>query len=413
MRVPKKALAAFAVLVPLLCFGLLQANAQSGGDESAAAEAGPVVLDPTAAESRQIAAQAEEYWTPERMANAKPMEATQVVDEESLAAPSDSSAPPGAAGVGTGALPAKKGGAQAVETDSGDELQFGAPQHVTKPTNPLSGPYGPFQRHTMLGKFTSYPQSTIGKLFFTLNGGNFVCSASVIGSDVNEIVTAGHCMSDGTSTFLTSATFCPSWRGNGTANPLRGCWAWNGSGVTSGQWHNSGDPDWDYAKLGLASTGTVHATNIANITGSLGWGWNWGNSHAEMAFGYPQASPFNGNLPTEVVSSIAYTHDFTAGTQVSKAMGNDMTGGSSGGPWILNWSHVNAERPDSDGSNATDPRPTTVPFVVGVNSHKRCVVSCQSPPTATNGVFWQEMLSPPSEDNGSANDWRSIIEFPL
>ena len=412
MRVPRKALAAFAVAAPLLCVGLLQAHAQSGGDKQAAAGGGPVGIVPTAAEARQAVAQAEEYWTPQRMANAKPMDATQVVDEESLAAPSGSSAPPGPAGVGTGALPAKQGGAQAVESDRGEELQFGEPQHGTKPTDPLNGPYGPFQRHTLIGKFTAYPASTIGKLFFTLNGGNFVCSASVIGTDVNEIVTAGHCINDGTQTFATSATFCPSYNAGGV-NPQRGCWAWTGGAWTTGPWHNNGDPDYDYAKLQLASTGSVHATNIANITGSLSWGWNWGNSHAEMSFGYPQASPFNGTLLTQVNSAIWYTHDFTAGAQVSKVMGNDMTGGSSGGPWILNWSHPSAERPDSDGSNATDPRPISVPFVVGVNSHKRCIVSCQSPPTATNGVFWQEMTSPPSEDTADGNDWRTIIELPI
>ena len=34
-------------------------------------------------------------------------------------------------------------------------------------------------------------------------------------------------------------------------------------------------------------------------------------------------------------------------------------------------------------------------YLNGVNSHKRCRTHCGSPPTATAGVFWQEMSSPP------------------
>jgi len=400
----KRSLLAFLVAVPLVFAGLIQAQAQPDADDQEAASGGPVV--DTASKSEQAAT--EEYWTPKRMANATPMEAHTVVDEESLGA-QVSTAPPGPAGVSGGALPAKQGGAEAVTAASDDEQPvFGEAQHGTKPTNPLDGPYGPFQRFTLIGKFINYPASTIGKLFFTLNSQNFVCSASVIGT--REIVTAGHCVSDGAGTFASVITFCPSFN-QGGVNPQRGCWSRTGT-VTSGSWHFSGDPDFDYAKVQLATMGTVHNNSVGNITGSMSFGWNWGNSHAEMSFGYPQGAPFDGTVITQVPSAIWYEHDFTAGSQVSKVMGNDMTGGSSGGPWVLNWSHVNAERPDTDGSDATDPKPLGVPFVVGVNSHKRCVTSCQVPPTTTNGLFWQEMTSPPSIASGaSAEDWFDILTF--
>ena len=70
-------------------------------------------------------------------------------------------------------------------------------------------------------------------------------------------------------------------------------------------------------------------------------------------FGYPQAAPFNGNRLITTASTDWYTHDFTPGGQVSKIIGSDLTGGSSGGPWILGW--AGAEFADTDGSSATDP----------------------------------------------------------
>jgi hypothetical protein len=55
-------------------------------------------------------------------------------------------------------------------------------------------------------------------------------------------------------------------------------------------------------------------------------------------------------------------------------MGNDMSGGSSGGPWVLGWDHPRSDVafPDSDGSNRTDPYPggATRARIVGNNSHK-------------------------------------------
>ena len=44
---------------------------------------------------------------------------------------------------------------------------------------------------------------------------------------------------------------------------------------------------------------------------------------------------------------------------------------------------------DADGN--TDPGSF---WVNGVNSHKRCLGSCTSPPTAGGGIFWNEMSSP-------------------
>lgn len=358
------------------------------------------------------------YWTQAKMASAKPMPTPLVsVDATSLsfhpiAQESAELADPGySPGCRPNAkncdnTPRKLSSQSALSTGGeafGDLIQ---PMHGTKPINPKDGPYGPFQRWREADPITAYPKSAIGKLFFTLSGKNFVCSASVIGR--STLITAGHCNSDGAGHFATNRLFCPSY--NGGVNAARGCWSIVTS-VVSNQWHNSGDPDYDYSCLVTATTGSVSANKIGNITGTLGRAWNFDPSQAERTFGYPQAAPFTGGTLQTTASTEWYTHDFTVGGQISKIIGSDLTGGSSGGPWIIGWIGGLAETADTDGSLATDPGSN---WVNGVNSHKRCVVNCNAPPTTTSGVFWQEMTSPPFRNTTSdINESEDVIAICL
>jgi V8-like Glu-specific endopeptidase len=352
------------------------------------------------------------YWTPENMANAQPMlTPTVIVDSLSLAFPptSEESGEPAALGYAPGCRPNASNCDNAPRTLSaqdafssesrayGDLIQ---PMHGDKPTNPQDGPYGPFQRWREANPITDYPKSTIGKLFFTLNGRDFVCSASVIGR--STLITAGHCNSDGAQHFATNRLFCPSF--NDVPDPTRDCWSVVTS-VVSFQWHTSGDPDYDYSCLITAITGRTVANKIGNVTGWLGRAWNFAPSQAERTFGYPQDSPFTGGTLQTTASTDWYTHDFRSGAQISKIIGSDLTGGASGGPWTLGWTGGLAETADTDTSGATDPGSN---WVNGVNSHKRCLVDCNTPPTTTNGVFWQELTSPPfrntTDDNNESED---------
>ena len=361
------------------------------------------------------AARIEAYWTPERMASAKAMPIGTVVQQEAPEPVPESAeiyGPPGFSpgwAPGSGPQPEPY---EEYEITPGDLLHSGAigrriPQHGPKPSDPLNGPYGPFQRWTWFGRYLTYPTSAHGKLFFSLNGGNFVCSATVI--QTGTVITAGHCNSDGNGTFATNRLFCPSYNANGV-NPAVGCWAAVGS-VVSGTWHSNGDPDYDYACLLTATTGTVINNRIGNVTGWFGRAWNWPSYQAIMAFGYPQGAPFVGVHIITAATTEWYTHDFTSGGQISKLVGSDMTGGSSGGSWVMGLAHRFAEYPDTDGSQVTDPGSFQFPWVNGVNSHKRCVVSCQSPPTSTNGVFWQEMSSPPFLDGAGSDDMKDVTDL--
>lgn len=391
---------------PGLCLASLVSMAQS------LSQANPNGVTQEIPRQSHSAMSAADYWTPERMETARPREANIPVSPQSIGAPVtiERSAAPAVPGYVQGCRPNAPQCDTSPRTLSSEALMSLSiqpagdllmPMHGAKPANPLSGPYGPFQRWREAESIAAYPKSTIGKLFFTLDGGNWVCSASVIGG--STLITAGHCNSNGRGGFATNRLFCPSW--NGGPRPGRGCWTVISSAVATA-WHTGGNPDSDYACLITNPVGQVVANKIGNVTGTLGRAWNFPPSQAEMTFGYPQGAPFTGATLQATASPEWYTHDFVAGGQVSKVIGSDLTGGSSGGPWILGWTGGLPETADTDGSIATDPGGN---WVNGVNSHKRCVGNCNSPPTNVSGVFWQEMTSPPFMNTAAVGETEDVI----
>jgi hypothetical protein len=128
----------------------------------------------------------------------------------------------------------------------------------------------------------------------------------------------------------------------------------------------------------------------------------------EMAFGYPQGAPFSGNIIISTTSVEWYEVDMGTGDgQVSKYIGNDQTGGSSGGPWWLNLRAPSLEVADTDGSEITDPgQGMSGPLLNGVNSHKRCnTAGCPA-----GSLFTQEMGSPPFRaTNNDSNESEDVF----
>ena len=201
----------------------------------------------------------QDYWTEERMANATPMTPpTRLV--ENLPAQQNLPVVSGDPGFVNGWQPGsgpyveqKQTFPRASMSGVGNPQAFGVP-----PTNPLNGPYGPFQRWTMQGTYLPWPRAIHGKFFFSFGASNFVCSASVIGR--STIATAGHCISNGNGTTATNMMFCPSYN-QGGVNPQRGCWAVVGQWTTSA-WHHNADADSDYACGIMHTSGTVIAAGM-------------------------------------------------------------------------------------------------------------------------------------------------------
>jgi len=363
------------------------------------------------ADSAEANLQIEAYWTPERMAGAQPYPLGKaVIDAEAAQGEPNEDRFVGEPGRAGGSPPQADylPGARRIEheLDTPASRATVTPRHTGDPNADYPPP---FTRWTWFGRYLSYPISTIAKVFFDQdhdgNGtlSSFVCSASVVdlgGGTVDRVVTAGHCVNNGLNGaganggWSTNVLICPSYNASGV-NPQTGCWA----GVnlaTFTSWITSSNSDADVACVHTNPTGTLLATEIGNVTGTLGRAWNY-NDEPITAFGYPAGTPFPGWHIIVSASSDWYNVDWGTGAD-SKYMGNDQTGGSSGGPWILGLEHRNAGYPDTDGANATDP-PTGGPFAAagflnGVNSHKRL---CGGMPCVCGGagaLCSQEMGSP-------------------
>jgi hypothetical protein len=341
-----------------------------------------------------------EFWTAERMATARPMEKFVDADEGMQVT--------GTQALAAGATPRLVAGydpARAAAKALAGLAQTLIAQPMTSPpfvppATPTSySDYAPFQRYTHFGNYFTYPISTVGVLYFVIPGqGTFRCSASAINR--NTLATAGHCVYSPGIGFHSNFIFCPSYVGPGTPpgpECIRGSWGWTGFAATSTAW-TLNQIDRDFACV-VTNAGNEGQGALGNITGWLGRAFNWPSRQAEFAWGYPAGPPFNGNLIQTVTSTEWYQVNMSPGDgpgvdHLSKYIGSDMTGGSSGGPWWLSHRHPNIaiEVPDTDGQDTTDPGQGGGPFINGVNSHKRCAGNCNNPPAG--GLFWQEMGSP-------------------
>jgi len=169
---------------------------------------------------------------------------------------------------------------------------------------------------------------TTGKVFFTLGGTNYVCSGSSVSAANRDLVlTAGHCLNEGPGAYATNWAFVPGYddgarpHGTFTARML----------VTTSQWANQGDFDYDVA---FAVMNPVGGTDLADTVGTQGIGFNLPRGEYVHAFGYPHASPYDG-------SDIAWCHGTvvqdTFGGSQDQGLDCNMTGGSSGGPWFRSY----------------------------------------------------------------------------
>ncbi len=243
---------------------------------------------------RQSAAVTEEqqravlsYWTPERMAAARPI-------TELLAR----------------TLP----DAQGLVPRSGAE-------HQAAPRDDSTG-----DRWTAGGRVVR----TTGKVFLTMDGRDFTCSASVVGApNRSTVVTAGHCAKNGTGSWARNWTFVPGFDdgsspyGRYTARDL----------LVSPEWSRRADDSYDLAVAvvnadgGRAVQDRVGSQRIAFDT--------WTDTRVRdgvqvYSFGYPASSPYNGR---ELHYCSGRTRADTGGT-TANGMRCQMTQGSSGGPWL-------------------------------------------------------------------------------
>lgn len=208
----------------------------------------------------------DDYWTPERIAEAEP-----------VSAPT-----PGKAG--------------------GDGRTGGEPVVVdgTKP------------------KLKSPVDTTIGRLFFSTDDGDYICSANVVPSDNGSVIaTARHC---GFENNGRNYRFAPDYD---TGNTPHGWWDWKSAGWTTG-----GDGvAFDYAFIVLNKK---DGRSVQDTVGSSGIAFNNAIDRDAQITGIPGATD-------QVFNCNGRAYNGGSNRQLMDNC-NGMSGGASGGAWLQDMS---------------------------------------------------------------------------
>lgn len=171
-----------------------------------------------------------------------------------------------------------------------------------------------------------YP-SAHGKVFFTDDGVNYVCSGTAIASANESVVwTAGHCVNEGPGAFFTNFLFVPAYRDG--AAPY-GRFAAPTLLTTSG-WQQSGEYGVD---VGAAVVGTNESgVTLTDAVLERPIVFNAARNQSYDLYGYPAAKRFSGQRMR--VCDTAWALDDISAIPPTIGVPCDMTGGSSGGGWV-------------------------------------------------------------------------------
>lgn len=270
-----------------------------------------------------------EYWTAQRMRNARPMPLRRLSGPRMDKSTMRSHHPTGPMVIASSGAPGDK--PTEVRQASLADAPESEPKAGTFPFAYTS--YQLFPDHDVV--YRQYPYRAIGKVFFTIPGeGDFVCSGSVVNSPNQSMVwTAGHCVYTLGVGFHTNFVFAPARR---SGVNLLDVWTANTLGTTA-EWMSSELLEYDHGAAFMNPGGPGGTHSVAEL-GFLGFLANASRRQHFHATGYPAAAPFTGEKQHTCAAAWA-TDDLPTGTMgvdpPTIGMGCDMTGGSSGGPWIV------------------------------------------------------------------------------
>ncbi|MER5628668.1 hypothetical protein ABT061_47410 [Streptosporangium sp. NPDC002544] len=253
--------------------------------------------DPDAIVSVKLERQAAAFWTPERMAQAKPAELS---DRQAR----DRDVPPVAPPAGT---PGRE---------------------YTVPGAP------PARQAAATASQSLLATPTVGAIYLvTADGGLVYCSASAVGGHArNVIATAAHCLHGGPGGgFIRSAQYIPYY--NYGPSPEYGVWTIDTIHVHQ-KWINTGDDFYDFAFATVAPRGD--GARLGDVTGYNGMSFNRSGSYIAALWGYPGIPPSNAEWQYNC-TDIAYNGPMVPGFHYSINCSTLAHGGSSGGPWIYDY----------------------------------------------------------------------------
>jgi len=284
-------LAAIPSSMPAVAYSPMGADAQKG-QVSSAPSGSTDIAEEQAISSGRLMDEPGFVWTPEEMAKAKPIEMHAQLSE-------------------AGGAPQPR--------SNGPELSIPSmmPTDAITPDNIQPEAY------------TTWPLMAVGKVFFRDGGLSYVCSGS---SAVNRAIwTAGHCVYNNTAHRChTNFAFVPAYD---TGSQPYGLWTssdlWSLNGWTAGGANASA------YDIGMAVMNNLNGYTLSQRVGHLGMLANGSRTQLVVALGYPQAAPYNGNSMFGCYSQYRGTDPvFNPATNWIDC---DLTGGSSGGPWVIDF----------------------------------------------------------------------------
>ena len=190
-----------------------------------------------------------------------------------------------------------------------------------------------------------------GRILFHQGNGDWICSGSVVtdgasSTGFSTILTAGHCIYDGADGWATQWVFMPDFDEgpvyNDCASTEFGCWTATRLGVNSTFVSGGGfgtnqtvAVDYGFARVGLGGQFATSTVDLDSLDGAYTLRTSTTNvNDQQWAFGYPAAGKYKGKdlvYCTNGTSSALIADPNGANTW---GMNCNMTGGSSGGPWL-------------------------------------------------------------------------------
>ncbi|WP_432513659.1 trypsin-like serine peptidase [Kineococcus sp. SYSU DK001] len=265
--------------------------------------------------------QALDYWTPERIAEATPL-------DRSIAATGDA----GDASDAAGAVPAP---ADPSASPTRSTLATAQPPTLARSARTASGVVTGDAVSTATD-WAGATQSRVGRLYFTQGAGKYECTASSVDSPKgNVVVTAGHCLTENGKA-STNVVFVPGL--DGTVEPL-GRFS-IGKMFTTTQWQTQDQSSAAALNfdIGFAVASPRDGRSLKDAVGAYGIDFTDTLSRVTV-LGYP-GKTLNPDGSVEVDgSTLQYCAgwEFTdsgPGSTTDRATLCDLAGGSSGGPWL-------------------------------------------------------------------------------
>ncbi len=296
------------------------------------------------------------YWTPGRMLSATPMSASRERAAPKVR-PSTETDLKARRSLGTDTI-AEPGTTPASEIQPAAEYPF---------------PYGRRTVEKQLRKVAPYRQ--VGRIFFRQNGVRYSCSgSSVVGGGRNIVFTAGHCLNDGAGNWSTDVVFVPGRRTGKWKNPY-GRFAAKELWVPAGWTDNS----WYAYDMGAFSVGkNQKGKTLRKTVGALGFAYNQNRVQHWDIFGYPAEWPWKGDRLITCASSYA-VNDANGNGPDDTGVGCDMTGGSSGGPWIIGLRRTNLLNGVVSYGYTDQPGATYSPYFDSAANKLRCAAGTGNP----------------------------------